>query len=219
MIKFESMDFEDINDENFNRKSEPKSKLRSRIKSPLHPDELSPEEVIGSLSHQLSSKNPEDTLIAEEEARELESLFRGKYDIPGWMGLEEITRRLQTGENMKETEEAVKEAVEVEKKAKEEGKNKFHKELALNGGEIVDVESKEDKETPSVINSEEVEEVLSKSKEKTLSKERSAISSKKIANSHYFHISSNESHGKRGKEPRGKFKKGLESIKRLLKIK
>lgn len=68
---------------------------------------------------------------------------------------------------------------------------------------------------PSDVAEKEVEEIISKSKEEALSKERAALISKKRDDE----FSDIESHGKRGKEHKGKFKKGLESIKRLLKIK
>ena len=61
----------------------------------------------------------------------------------------------------------------------------------------------------------EVEEVISSSREEALSKERAAVISNKKDDHHDYPM---RSYGRRGKELKGKFKKGLESIKRLLKI-
>jgi len=75
--------------------------------------------------------------------------------------------------------------------------------------------SSEPSDVETIVAEKEVEEIISKSKEEALSKERAALISKKRDDE----FSDIESHGKRGKEHKGKFKKGLESIKRLLKIK
>lgn len=61
----------------------------------------------------------------------------------------------------------------------------------------------------------EAEDAISESKESALAKGRAALTSKKRDDE----FSVTESHGKRGREHKGKFKKGLDTIKKLLKIK
>ena len=211
MSIIESMDFEDISDEDFNRESKTK-----KIKPTFDPDKVSPGEVIGNFSRQMS-KDPEEKLIAEEEAKEIEVVLRKKYNVPEWMGLEEIARRLQAGENLRDIEDAVKEAVEVEKEKLSHEKNKFHRDLALNGEEITNIQDEGDKITPQVINgetlatTEEIKEVITAAKEKALLNERPAVVSRKRKDG--YDDGGERSDGKRGPEPIGKHQKGKKSIK------
>ena len=205
MSKFESMDFEDISDDDFSRQ-----KKTEKSKPIFDPDKISPEEVIGSFSRQIS-KNPEEKLIAEEEAKEAESLLRSKYNIPEWVGLEEIARRIQAGENLGDLEDAAKEAIKVEEDAQLFEKNKFRRELALNGGEIIDVENERGEKIP-LTTDEEVNEVIPESKEDILSKKRVALTAKKDRDT-YENVKKGESH-----VPKRKRFKGAETIKTKLKV-
>ena len=164
MNKIEKIDFENI-DEDLGRRDGSKKNKRT-----FDPDTVPPEGVIGSF-YRDASKNPEEKLIAEEEAKEIESSLRNKYDIPDWMGLEEISRRIKAGENIKDLEDAVKEAIELEKEAQSHEKNKFHRELALNSGELVDEGVSE--------TTKEIEEVSEIIKENDEPKVRAALTSKK----------------------------------------